>query len=262
MTNRRHFLGLSAAMAGAAVIPAWAHNPFTSADIVVKGGNILTMDPALGVVQAMAIHGDIITAVGSDEEISALIGPGTQVIDAGGLTVTPGFIDAHSHPLLANEATGVNVNLRSIAEVKAVLAAKGAQTPPGMWVEGVMYDDTKFVDNRALNRKDLDEAVPNHPAYVGHRGGHTAVVNTKALEVAGVTRDTPDPTGGKYYRDDGRFTGKVAENAISVFQKAGNWPVVDRATRRDAAIKISGRMAAAGLTPGTRPHSRPGCNRH
>jgi predicted amidohydrolase YtcJ len=244
-------------MAGVAAIPAWAHNPWTSADIVVKGANLLTMDPSLGIAQAMAIDGDIISAVGSDEEISALIGPGTQVIDAGGMTVTPGFIDAHSHPLLANEATGVNVNLRSIAEVKAVLAAKAAQTPPGMWVEGVMYDDTKFVDNRPLNRKDLDEAVPNHPAYVGHRGGHTAVVNTKALEVAGVTRDTPDPTGGKYYRDDGQFTGKVAENATFVFRKVGNWPVVDRATRREAATKISRRMAAAGLTSVTDAYGQP-----
>jgi predicted amidohydrolase YtcJ len=114
-----------------------------------------------------------------------------------------------------------------------------------------MYDDTIFEDERPLNRKDIDEAVPDHPVYVGHRGGHTGVVNSKAFEVAGITMDTPDPVGGKFYREDGEFTGKVAEHAVEAFFKAGTWPVMDRKVRAEAAAISTANMAAAGLTSTT-----------
>jgi predicted amidohydrolase YtcJ len=109
-----------------------------------------------------------------------------------------------------------------------------------------MYDDTKL--NRPITRKDLDEAVPNHPAMVGHRGGHTGVYNSKAFELAGVTVDTPDPTGGKFYREDGELTGKVAERARRVFGEVGKREEVTRDVRRRGMAHISAEMAKAGLT--------------
>ncbi|MGI9205821.1 MAG: amidohydrolase, partial [Woeseiaceae bacterium] len=172
-------------------------------------------------------------------------------VDGRGMTVTPGFIDSHSHPLFAEEAVGVNVNLRRIDDVKEALAGKAANTPPGHWVRGVMYDDTKFEDERPLNRQDIDDVVRDHPVYVGHRGGHTGVVNSKAFEIAGVTNDTPDPVGGRYFREDGELTGKVAEHAREVFFAAGTWPVMDRAVRQKAATIASKNMTAAGLTSTT-----------
>jgi hypothetical protein len=115
-----------------------------------------------------------------------------------------------------------------------------------------MYDDTKFEDERPLNRKDIDEAVPNHPVFVQHRGGHTAVVNSRAIEMAGLTMDSPDPTGGKYYREDGEFTGKIAEpSAMQAFLDVGVWPVMDRAARQQSVLLTSRSMAAAGLTSTT-----------
>ena len=221
------------------------------ADSVVYGGVLLTMDPAQPTAEAMAIRGDRILAVGTREGIAAFVGPATVEIDAAGATVTPGFIDAHSHPLAANEAVGVDVNLRSIVEVQQALARQAATSPPGQWVLGVMYDDTKFREGRPLTRRDIDEAVPDQPVFVAHRGGHTAVVNSAGFAVAGITADTPDPEGGKFYRENGELTGKVAELALDAIRSAGTWPVIDRDVRRESVRRTSMKMAAAGLTSTT-----------
>lgn len=253
--SRRKFIGASAAaplgIGLGAATGARADDPYDDIDMIVTGARILTMDPSRPVEQALAVRGDQIFAVGRDDEILSLAGSSTVRIDGRGLTVTPGFIDSHSHPLFAEEAVGANVNLPRISDVQEALARKAAQTPPGHWVRGVMYDDTIFEEERPLNRRDIDEAVPDHPVFVGHRGGHTAVVNSKAFEIAGVTIDTPDPVGGKFYREDGELTGKVAEHAMGVFRDVGTWPVMDRKVRQEA-VRISSRnMAAAGLTSTT-----------
>jgi predicted amidohydrolase YtcJ len=250
--TRRKFLGTSAAvpLGFAACAPAVTGGAAVRADTIVTGGKLLTMDPQQSVAEAMAIRGKHILAVGSNDDVDNLAGPKTKVIDATGLTVTPGFIDAHSHPLLAQEAIGVNVNLSTISHVKQALAGKAAKTPPGHWVRGVMYDDTKFEDGRPLNRRDIDEAVPDHPVYVGHRGGHTGVVNSKAFEIAGITIDTPEPPGVRYYRENGELTGRVAE-AFGVFVEFGTWPVMDRAMWQESVAISTKSMAAAGLTSTT-----------
>lgn len=249
--SRRSFLGTTSAMCLGATLGsghALARSIWGSADIIVLGGNLYTMDASHPDAQAFAVRSDRVLAVGSTDDIRNLAGPDTKVIDASEMTVTPGFIDAHSHPLMANEAVSANVNFRTIPEVQAALAAKATATPPGHWVQGHMYDDTKFEEGRPLNRRDLDAAVPDHPVFVLHRGGHTAVLNSKAFDLAGVTADTPDPSGGKFYREDGKLTGKVAELALDVFTAVGQWPVVGRETMQSSVTLMSRRMAASGLT--------------
>ena len=254
--SRRNFLSSTAATIplglGVSSIPHQLSAAYVTgqADILVTG-KILTMDSYLPVAQAMAIKDDRILAIGDLEEVLPFAGASTERIDARGHIVTPGFIDAHSHPLFAEEAIGVNVNLPTIDEVKKALAWKASQTPPGHWVRGVMYDDTKFSDERPLNLNDIDQVVKDHPVYVAHRGGHTGVVNSKALEIASITMETPDPIGGKFYRENGEFTGKVAEHAVDVFFKVGTWPIMDRSVRQEAARISSQNMAAAGLTSTT-----------
>jgi len=241
--SRRKFLGASAALPLGLGLSAGAlaqGGPSVgAASMVVTGGKVLTMDWDQPMAEAIAVMGDRILAVGTNEQILSFAGASTIRVDARGMTVAPGFIDAHSHPLLAEEATGVNVNLRRIEDVKAALAGQAAKTPPGHWVRGVMYDDTKFEDERPLNRNDIDEVVSDHPVYVAHRGGHTGVVNSKALEMAGVSNDTADPVGGRFFREDGELTGKVAEHARDVFFEVGTWPVMDRATRQRSATIAS-----------------------
>ena len=253
--SRRKFLGSSAALplglglsAGAA---AQGGALTGTASMIVTGANVLTMDSDQPTAEAIAVRGDRILAVGSNEEILHFANASTTRVDGTGMTITPGFIDSHSHPLMAEEAVGVNVNLRRIDDVKHALAGKAADTPPGHWVRGVMYDDTKFEDERPLDRNDIDDAVSGHPVYVGHRGGHTGVVNSMALDIAGVTNDTPDPEGGRYFREGGELTGKVAEHARQVFFDVGTWPVIDRAMRQKSATISSQNMAASGLTSTT-----------
>ncbi len=258
--TRRRFLSSSAVvpvgLGFATTVSAGDGSLSGVASMIVTGGRVLTMDSEQPLAEAIAVRGDRILAVGSNEAIAHFAGAGTERIDARGMTVTPGFIDAHSHPLMANEAIGVNVNLPRIEDVKRALAGKAANTPPGHWVRGVMYDDTKFEDERPLNRHDIDDVVTDHPVYVGHRGGHTGVVNSKAFEIAGVTADTPDPVGGRYFRENGELTGKVAEHAVRTFFDVGTWPVMDRERRRESATLATLGMAAAGLTSTTDAYGR------
>lgn len=225
------------------------------ADLVLLDGTVHTMDDSVPAAEAFAVLHGRFTALGSSHDIRNLIGPDTEVVDARGLTVTPGFIDAHSHPLGGglSELLHVNTNLGSIAAIKRALAERARRTPPGEWVIGFMYDDTKLAEGRPLNRADLDEAVPDHPAFVGHRGGHTAVVNSRAFELAGVTVETPDPDGGRFYREEGALTGKVAERAVDVIDRhipSGS----TREQRADAVALISRLMSGAGLTSVTQAH--------
>jgi predicted amidohydrolase YtcJ len=214
--------------------------------LVLLNGNVYTIDGTQPRAQAFAVKHGRFVAVGSDSEVRNLATRNTTVLDAEGMTVTPGFIDAHCHPSGVNELIGVNVNLETVEQVKAALTRKAAETPPGYWVTGYMYDDTKL--DRPMTRLDLDEAVPDHPASVGHRGGHTGVYNSVAFELAGVTVDTPDPEGGHFYREGGQLTGKVAERARRVFNDVGKRDEVTRATRQAGVKFISEAMTRAGVT--------------
>jgi predicted amidohydrolase YtcJ len=244
--DRREFLASGAAFPLALGDSTPPLSLFEPPELAVVNAKVYTMDDARPRAEAFAVQNGRFMAVGSTAEIRALAGRSTRVVDAGGMTVVPGFIDTHSHPSGVNELTGVNVNLRTVAEVKEALRRKAATTPPEYWVSGFMYDDTKL--DRPVTRKDLDEAVPNHPAMVGHRGGHTGVYNSLAFKLAGVDANTPDPTGGKFYRENGELTGKAAERARNVFGRIGKREPVTRETRRKGAAHISKLMTSAGLT--------------
>ncbi|MGA9573220.1 MAG: amidohydrolase family protein, partial [Lysobacterales bacterium] len=255
--KRRNFIsqsslfGAVAALAPVAGLHAQTGGGPARADLIISNARIYTMDENLPMAEAVAIMGDRILAVGSNGDMKSLRGPLTRIIDASGSTVTPGFIDAHSHPDGSNEVTGADVNLRSIREIKEVMHAEAGKTPPDQWVIGNKYDDTKLSEERPVNRHDLDEAVPLQPAIILHRGGHTAVLNSRGLEVAGITKDTPDPEGGHYGRENGQLTGFVAEKALELLYQAGEWPEITRQVRQQGVAYMSRSMVAAGLTSTT-----------
>jgi predicted amidohydrolase YtcJ len=253
--TRGEFLGLGALAAlGAPAQQPQRPEPSRTrgADLILVNGRVLTSDEQQPRAEAFAVKQGRFTAVGTNADIRALSGADTQVIDAALMTVTPGFIDTHCHPSGVNELFGVNSNLRSREEIVAALRKKAASTPPGFWVQGFMYDDTKVAEG-PITRLDLDNVSREHPVSVAHRGGHTTVYNSKAFELAGIRKGTPDPQGGRYERDAaGELTGKVAELARGVFGRVGKreTPTREEQRRRGQAgmAHISSLLAAAGLT--------------
>ena len=256
LLHTRRELLQSVGWAGAACLQACQHGSFGSLadgtaapDLVVHSARILTVDEHQPSAEALAVKGSRFVAVGRNEDILPIAGANTDVIDAEGMTVTPGFIDAHSHPSGAgvDELLRVNVDLRSVRAIQAALRARVEATPPGEWVVGFKYDDTKLDEGRPINRLDLDEVAPDHPVEVRHRGGHTAVYNSKAFQLAGITVQTPDPRGGRFYRESGELTGLVAEHARAPLRRL--IPSTSTREQRRAGVKlISEQMTAAGLT--------------
>lgn len=252
--TRGEFLGLGALGLGGAASQWPEREPSRSrgTELIVVNARVLTSDDAFPRAEAFAVRHGRFLAVGTSADIRALASSDTQVIDAGGMTVTPGFIDTHCHPSGVNELYGVNTNLRTKGEIVAALRKKAAATAPGYWVQGFMYDDTKVAEGPLL-RKDLDQVSRDHPVNVAHRGGHTNVYNSKAFELAGIKRETPDPTGGRFERDaTGELTGKVAELARAVLARAGKreevTPEEERRRGKAGMAHISTLLTAAGLT--------------
>ncbi|MBL8792917.1 MAG: amidohydrolase [Planctomycetia bacterium] len=220
-------------------------------ELAVVNAVVYTVDDKQPKAEAFAIRDGRFLAVGSTAEIRALATAKTKIIDAQGMTAVPGFIDAHTHPAYGGnrELLQLNCDKRSIADLKAAVKERAAKTPPGEWIFGFKYDDTKLQDGRPLLRSDLDEVAPNHPVRVEHRGGHTCVCNSAAFKLAGITKATPDPEGGKFGRDDkGELTGYAAELAVDLIAKAGK-PPQSTPKQRQAAVKLMAElMTASGLT--------------
>jgi len=220
------------------------------ADILILNANIITIAPGQPQAEAVAIKNGKFVAVGSTSELHSLIGSNTHVMDLKGQTVVPGFIDAHLHLLESGilHVQAVDCDLRSINTIQAALTERAGQTPSGEWVQGFKFDDTKTAEHRWLTRADLDKVTIDHPVYVVHRGGHSFFVNSKAFELAGIDKYTPDPPGGKFERDTvtGELTGIVQERAAEVFQQL--LPPTTAEDRRAGLRKICQMFNAAGLT--------------
>ena len=261
--TRSEFLSLSAMLAGAAALTkipfgralaqaGRTSSPSTLPDFVVLNAKVYTVDAAAPRAQAFAVGGGRFLAVGSNDDIANLATRGVRRIDAAGATVVPGFIDCHAHPRGVNELYEVNANLRTVAAIQDALRKKAAATPPGHWVQGFMFDDTKLSDG-PLTRAHLDAVSTQHPIGVHHRGGHTSFYNSEAFRLAGITKDTPDPDHGRYFRDSGgEHNGRVAELARNAFGRVGQTqrytPDQERERARLGMQHMSKLFAMAGLT--------------
>ena len=183
-------------------------------DKVFFNALVWTGDPARPAAEAFAVRGDWFVTVGSNTEVRGLAGPATVVTDLGGHRVVPGFNDAHWH-LPARRDAGLD-NAGSVAVIQRRLRDYAATLPAGSWVTGRGWTPVDFPGN-AAHRRYLDEVFPDRPVFIRDRDGHQSLANSRALALAGVTRDTPDPEDGRIERDaNGEPTGLLKEGASAL----------------------------------------------
>lgn len=268
--NRREFLSLTGAgiagIAGGTLLGAPTSVQAQSSDLkpqdaelVVFNAKVYTVDSRAPKAEAFAVKAGRFVAVGSNKDVKALIGKSTQTLDAKQMTIVPGFIDCHNHAggniLLYEVIVGnpFEVEFVTIASIIDKLRAKAQKTPAGTWVDGYFFDDTKVKDNRQINVRDLDQVSRDHPVAVHHRGGHTSFYNSKALEMAGLDKNTPNPPGGTFDHDsNGELNGRVTDRARSVFNKVENHETFTEEQKlqrdRDGLAYISKQFVRYGLT--------------
>ncbi|MCW4049749.1 MAG: amidohydrolase [Candidatus Bathyarchaeota archaeon] len=175
------------------------------ADLALINGKIATIDKDDTVAEAVACKGEKIIKVGTTEEVKAYIGKHTQVIDLKGKLVTPGFVDTHAHFSSGGRRVRT-VDLRYVRSMDALIEElrKKAETfPKGRWIQGWGYNESKLKEKRFPNRYDLDKASTDHPISITRQGGHDGIrVNSLALELAGISKDTPDPEPPSFIHRD------------------------------------------------------------
>lgn len=200
-----------------------------AADLVLRGGTVATVDPALGETEAIAISGAEVLAVGSNDEIGAYIGEGTEVVELDGRFVMPGFIEGHGHFMSLGRAKQI-LDLNAVKnwdEVVNMVAVAVDQAEPGEWIFGRGWHQDKWdsvpedaVEGVPVNET-LNRVSPDNPVLLGHASGHAAFANDAALAAAGVDNDTADPDGGTIVRDaDGKATGLLRETAQRLLNDA------------------------------------------
>ncbi|MGB5352288.1 MAG: amidohydrolase [Woeseia sp.] len=211
--------------------PADASGGMPAADLVLLNGTIATVDPALGTVEALAVNGYQVTAVGTSEDIAKYVGPETRVIELQGRFVMPGFIEGHGHFMSLGRAKQI-LDLSTVKnwdEVVTMVAGAVDKAKPGEWIFGRGWHQDKWdsvpadaVDGVPTN-KTLNAVSEDNPVLLGHASGHAAFANDAALEAGGVTNDTEDPPGGTIVRGrDGRATGLLRETAQRLINDAIN----------------------------------------
>ncbi|GAH51752.1 unnamed protein product, partial [marine sediment metagenome] len=173
-------------------------------DTIFINGTIIQMNPSNSTAEALAVKGDKIVAVGTNQSIQDLIGDNTRIVDLDGKTLLPGFYDTHSHFPSSGTVALFRVDCNSppmgtmneIGDIIVALKKRVQETAEGEWIRGRGYDDTLLKEKRHPTRHDLDKASTEHPIWIVHTSGHLGVANSRALELGSVNKDTPQPEGG------------------------------------------------------------------
>lgn len=194
------------------------------ADMVLMGGNVITIDPTRPRAEGVAIKNNKFLCVGTDEQVREMIGEGTTVRNLEGMTIVPGFIESHNHTLIFGlNLGGVDLSrARSITEIISLLMERVRHQEEGTWVVGTGYNQQELKEKRHPTRWDLDRVASPHPILIKHTSAHARVVNSRALALAGITRNTPSPEGGRIMKDE-----KTGEPTGVLFQFAA-MNLVDR----------------------------------
>jgi hypothetical protein len=237
------------------------------ADIIYFGGPIVTMICDGDRVEAISIAGGKILSTGNKEDVMTGKGPNTKLVDLNGNCLMPGFIDPHSHVTLQSaKFSTVNLDpypigdIKNIADIQRKLKAyiEEKKLNPGKWIFGWGYDDTGLEEMRHPDRDDLDAVSMEHPILLIHISSHLATANSKALEMVGITAETPDPAGGVFQRREGSQepNGVMEETAWMRF--VGKVPAPSREQTLEMLKTGLDYYAAAGITTACEGGSAPG----
>jgi hypothetical protein len=189
-------------------------------DVIFVNGDIHTLDSAGTTCQAVGVTRGFIGALGSDDEVKRLAGRKTEVVDLGGATMFPGFIEAHSHLMLyAYLIDGLDLappGVKKMDDILRLVKAEAETAPPGTWIKGSRYAEYHLTENRHPTRRDLDSVAPDHLVILYHTSLHACVLNSRALAELDITRETPTPKGGIVERepDTGELTGVLHDTAM------------------------------------------------
>ena len=220
-----------------------------SADLIIRNANVWTVDSTHPTAEAVAVLGDRIVSVGSNAEVERWRGTETEVMDAGGKLLLPGFNDAHVHfvdggaqldNVQLNDATSAEEFVRRIAE-------QAKKTPKGEWIVGGDWDETKWNPPNVPTKEMIDGVTPDNPVFVGRYDGHSALANSLALRLAGVTAQTPDPPGGVIVRDAaGDAAGDLKDAATDLVDQV--IPPLSHDQRMHAVQRALAHAAELGVT--------------
>ena len=232
------------------------------ADTVFLNGKIITVDANDSIVEAVAIKDKKFIMVGSNDEVKACIGQNTNVIDLDGQCAVPGFVDTHVHfSSGARRARSVDLRyVRTMDDMIEALKNKAETQPPGRWIRGFGYNESKLKEKRFPNRYDLDKASTKHPISVTRQGGHDGIrVNSLALELAGISKDTPDPSPPSFIERDpetGEPLGNLREDgAHPISELMAKEPPLSKAEKKKGLQDTLQLMLAWGITS----IQEPGC---
>jgi predicted amidohydrolase YtcJ len=266
--TRREVAGAGLAASAALVAPAAAHaargrRQTRTADMVLLGGEVHTLDRRFTIAEAIAVRDGMVMATGTTREIRRLAGRRTTTIDLDGNSALPGINDSHVHGL----AAGVSLpplsldvgfpTVRSIADIVDVVRDAAARTPPGTLIRGsgwnlALLDEVRADPTRLPTRQDLDAAAPDHPVVLRDFSFHTVWANSRALALAGITRDTPAPPGGVIDRDAaGEPIGLLRESAQAIVLEA--LPRLSTEQLRAGLRRAIGVLLSQGITSYTEP---------
>lgn len=229
------------------------------ADLVITNGKVITVDPDFSIKQAVAIKDGKIIAVGADSDIKAFIASDTKILDLKGKPLLPGINESHMHaPFFGASRPPLSLDLtfpavQSIPDMVAALRKKVDEVQPGEWIRGFGWDQSSLEECRndpaKLPRKwDLDAVSPDNPVAFTDFSVHTLLVNSKALELAGITKETPDPPSGELERDEeGEPTGIFKEPGAQALV-AAHVPLLTRGEKKTALLTTLSHLNANGVT--------------
>jgi hypothetical protein len=220
-----------------------------AADVVLRNGQIVTMNAAQPQAQAIAIGGDKIAVIGSDEDIRKPMGESTRVIDLEGKLVIPGLIESHGHLLGLGQAKLALdlVGTTSEQQIAQMVKDRAAQAKSGEWILGRGWDQNDWAEKRFPTFRSITAAAPNHPVYLTRIDGHAGWANQQAMELVGLTKETRDPPGGRIIRDEqGHPTGVLIDRAQGLV--TSKIPPPSRDQQKQALILALQECVASGLT--------------